>query len=274
MKRNTLIPLEWYVETSIQFIKKHEPPEGYYVGFSGGKDSIVTLELTKMSGVKFTAYYSATGIDPPEAIQFIRKHYPEVKWLYPKYSFWDGIKNKCPPLRISRWCCDVLKKEPSSKIPLNHRIMGIRGEESSKRRKRGQISHHKKTKQTIYCPIFYWLEWHVWEFIDKYELPYPSLYDEGFHRIGCVVCPFLSGANLRQHKLRYPKYYKIFEKSVKYWWDNKGKHNINKEPGKLGFTTADEYLQWWYNDKTACVCPSDDCAGIGSFVPFKREMVK
>ena len=27
---------------------------------------------------------------------------------------------------------------------------------------------------------------------EKYNLPFPSLYDEGYHRIGCVICPFMS----------------------------------------------------------------------------------
>lgn len=55
-----------YIQESIDFLRQHEPPEGYYVGFSGGKDSITTLELCRMSGVKYHAYYSCTRIDPPE----------------------------------------------------------------------------------------------------------------------------------------------------------------------------------------------------------------
>lgn len=89
--------LEDYVRESIKFLREHEPPEGYFVGFSGGKDSIVTLELCKMAGVKHEAFYSCTRIDPPEVVRFIREHHPEVKWLYPKMTFLAGIKRKCPP---------------------------------------------------------------------------------------------------------------------------------------------------------------------------------
>ena len=30
-------------EVAIQRLKQHEPPDGYYLGFSGGKDSIVIV---------------------------------------------------------------------------------------------------------------------------------------------------------------------------------------------------------------------------------------
>ena len=30
---------------AIQRLKQHEPPDGYYLGFSGGKDSIVIYDI-------------------------------------------------------------------------------------------------------------------------------------------------------------------------------------------------------------------------------------
>jgi phosphoadenosine phosphosulfate reductase len=254
-----LWPIERMVSDSIAFIREHEPPEGYFVGFSGGKDSIVTLKLVQMAGVKHETYYSCTGIDPPEVVKFIKKHYPDVKWLRPKYSFWEGIRKRSAPLRMSRWCCDLLKKDPSKHIPLNNRIMGLRAEESSRRRSRGQVDHMKRGNQIIYKPIFDWLEWHIWEFIEQNDLPYPSLYDEGFHRIGCVVCPFLHGSKVRQHRQRWPGIYKTFEHAVKWRHEN----NPNKDKyAATKYPTLEEYLRYWYDDKTPCTCPSNDCAGV------------
>ena len=85
------------VAEALDFIREHEPPEGYFVGFSGGKDSIVTLALVREAGVKHKSFYSATGIDPPEIVRFIRREYPEVVFLRPKMTFWDGIRRKSPP---------------------------------------------------------------------------------------------------------------------------------------------------------------------------------
>jgi phosphoadenosine phosphosulfate reductase len=243
-----MMPVEPLVEEAIAFIRQHEPPEGYFVAFSGGKDSIVMLELVRMSGVQYTAYYAATGIDPPELCKFIRQHYPEVKWLRPKMTFWEGVYKRMPPLRLQRWCCDVLKKDPSKHIPLSHRIAGIRAEESLKRASLPRADYYKKQKQWLYKPIFHWLEWHVWDFIETHGLPYPSLYDEGFARIGCVVCPFLCRRNQRainQHKARWPKQYKTFEHAVTRWWWKK-RNSAGFRPEDYKDTTPEEYIAAWY----------------------------
>jgi phosphoadenosine phosphosulfate reductase len=234
--------LEEYELEAIEFLQKHEPPEGYFLGFSGGKDSIVCYHLCQMAEVKFAAYFACTGIDPPEIYKFIRKHYPEVIWKYPKMSFWAGIKKKGPPYRRIRWCCDILKKNPTKNIPLPHRIMGIRAEESAKRSMRPRIDEYLK-KEILYKPIFHWLEWQVWEFIEKYRLSYPGLYDEGFDRIGCIVCPFLSKRKKAIAKERWPKTHEIFEKVVSEWW---GIKNRNTEYSK--YKTDRELIDNWYSD--------------------------
>lgn len=58
---------------AIALLRLHEPPEGYYLAFSGGKDSCVIKELAKRAGVKFDAHYGNTTIDPPELVRFIKK---------------------------------------------------------------------------------------------------------------------------------------------------------------------------------------------------------
>jgi phosphoadenosine phosphosulfate reductase len=221
LQRHLLMPMAEAVREAVEFIQIHEPPEGYFVGFSGGKDSICTLKLVEMAGVKYRAFYSCTGIDPPEIVRFIRENYPQVQFLFPKETFWQGIRKRNPPLRFQRWCCETLKHlEPEIHMP--NKIMGIRQEESHARSNRGRIN--KKPKSTVYSPIFYWMEYHVWTLIEEQGLVYPSLYDEGWDRIGCVICPFLLHKNQRRidiAKARWPGVFKVFEKVCREWWEQK-----------------------------------------------------
>jgi len=236
--------LDLIVREALSFIKLHEPPEGYFGAFSGGKDSIVSLELVRMAGVRYQAYYSVSGIDPPEVVGFIRKHYPEVAFLHPKMTFWEGIRKKFPPLRTKRWCCDYLRKYPSRAIPLKNRIMGMRMEESSARAVRPRIERNKREKATVFKPIFLWQSWTVWDFIARYDLSYPSLYDEGWDRVGCVVCPFICNPNMKQisrNKERWPGIYKAFERAVTDWFNTR-----KAEGAALRENTAEEYIEHWY----------------------------
>lgn len=105
------------VEKAIKRLQMYEPPEGYYLCFSGGKDSVVIKALADMAGVKYDAHYNVTSVDPPELVRFIKREYPEVIFDYPRdkngnrETMWTLIpKRKIPPTRVARYCCAVLKE--------------------------------------------------------------------------------------------------------------------------------------------------------------------
>lgn len=130
--------LQKKIDTSIRRLQSFEPPEGYYLAFSGGKDSQCNYHLAKMAGVKFDAHYNVTSVDSPEIIYFIREHYPDVIFDYPRdkdgkrITMWNLIvKNKMPPTRLARYCCQSLK-ESQGKGRIT--VTGVRWAESIRRR--------------------------------------------------------------------------------------------------------------------------------------------
>lgn len=127
------------IDTAIRRLQAFEPEDGYFVAFSGGKDSQCIYHLCKAAGVKFDAHYSVTSVDPPELLYFIREHYPDVIWEVPhdkdgkRISMWSVIaKSTIPPTRLSRYCCDKLK-ECNGKGRIV--VTGVRWAESARRKK-------------------------------------------------------------------------------------------------------------------------------------------
>lgn len=229
-------------EIAIRFLQEHEPFEGYAGMFSGGKDSSVLMDLGVKSGCNITWFYSLMP-DPPELIKFVRS-YPNIHVLHPPYSFWAGILKNFPPHRKAAWCCRVLKEGPSIKLPYTHRLLGIRAEESRNRAKQGMVN--KITRKRInYHPLYDWKEWEIWEYIEQNKVRYCSLYDDGFARLGCVVCPKRTNTKSQELFRRcWPQYFRLFEKQVKKWWKVKGQFR-ETELAK----NADEFIQNWYNGK-------------------------
>lgn len=124
------------VKEALRFLRDLEPPEGYWLAFSGGKDSITIYELAKMAGVKFEAHYNFTTIDPPELVAFIRDNYSDVIIDHPQKSFFKLVEEKGYPTRQGRWCCSELKERSGDGRKV---VTGIRKQESVKRSKRKAV---------------------------------------------------------------------------------------------------------------------------------------
>ena len=127
------------VKASIERLKAFCPQEGYYLAFSGGKDSVVCKALMDMSGCKYDATYRITSVDPPELVRFIKEKHPDVKREFPRYSdgsvitMWNLIPRKLmPPTRLVRYCCSYLKESGGDG---RMTVTGVRWAESDSREK-------------------------------------------------------------------------------------------------------------------------------------------
>lgn len=147
------------VEKAIDALKTFEPPEGYYVAFSGGKDSVVIKALCDMAGVKYDAHYRITSVDPPELVRFIKEKHPDVSMDYPRYSdgtvatMWNLIpKKRMPPTRLVRYCCDVLKESGGEG---RMTVTGVRWAESNNRKNnQGKVTIYNADKELEEHPDF------------------------------------------------------------------------------------------------------------------------
>lgn len=116
---------------------KYDPEFGFYVGFSGGKDSQALYHMMQLCEVPMKAYFSPTSIDPPENIRFIRTNYPEVEFTKITENIFTVFKRvKVLPSRKLRWCCAYFKERGGEGKVV---CTGVRKAESVKRSKRNEI---------------------------------------------------------------------------------------------------------------------------------------
>lgn len=185
------------------------------VSYSGGKDSDVILELTKMAGIKYEAIYKNTTIDPPGTIKHCKDN--GVTILQPKETFFQLIEKKGPPSRFVRFCCEVLKEYKVR----DRAIQGIRREESTKRAERYKEpemcrTYPKGGKARIYLPILEWSLEDVARFIEERGIRLaPAYYDEAGvchydRRLGCIGCPLATEWKRREQFKQYPKMLRLW----------------------------------------------------------------
>jgi len=251
------IPLSEKVRKAILLIQEYEPkalelsPDGYYVAFSGGKDSIVMAKIFEMSGVKYQLWYNNVTIDPPELVRFIKDKYPQAKWNSGKKNLPAQMVNESqgPPTRIARWCCEIYKEQGGKEY---FKSIGVRAEESARRKGAWQtLSIDRKSKTPVMCPILYFTEKDVWQFIRQEKLEYCSLYDEGFKRLGCIGCPMSGPTGQARDFARWPKYEEMWRRGFVAYWD-KYKGLPRRDGGDRWIEkmeTVDDLWKWWTSGK-------------------------
>lgn len=191
------------VDLAIERLRSFEPADGYFLAFSGGKDSQVIYHLALEAGVRFEAHFSVTTVDPPELLRFIKREYPKVIWDRPRKTMWQLIEdNRIPPTRLLRFCCRELKEDKGVGRIV---VTGVRWQESRARSTRGMVEGCTKGHKSYVHPIIDWTEDDVWSYHRSRNLPHCELYDQGFTRIGCVMCPMGDSKGQHRDMARWPR---------------------------------------------------------------------
>ena len=115
----------------------YDSENGFYLAFSGGKDSQCLYHVAKLAGVKFKAHMNLTSVDPPEVIHFVKAQYSDVELIKPKKSIYQAaVDIGILPTKRVRWCCKEFKESAGAgKVTL----IGIRHAESSRRAARQEV---------------------------------------------------------------------------------------------------------------------------------------
>lgn len=179
----------------LQSIPLHngEPIEILY---SGGKDSDVILELTRMAGINYKAIYKNTTIDPIGTIKHCMDNGVEI--VRPKKTFAELLAYGGMPNQFYRFCCNTLKEYPI----LYNVVIGVRKEESVARAKRyvepvvcKVFNKRKNIREQQILPILDWTIEDELEFIKERGIKLHPLYyrEDGTldltRRLGCMCCP-------------------------------------------------------------------------------------
>lgn len=257
VKRALAQPLDDKIARSIGLLRMYasvaERTTGkpIWLAFSGGKDSCVIKQLAVEAGIPFEAWYNQTTIDPPELVRFIREHHADVLWNKPKMPLLRMLSEqpKGPPTSLMRWCCERYK-EGGGKGRL--RVIGVRVSESARRKAIWKEFIPVSGGGGMLAPICYWTDEDVWSFIRSRNLPYCSLYDDGFKRLGCVGCPLAGKKGQDREFARWPGYEAAWKRAVFRFWDKW--HGVPNKKGERryfeDFGSAQGLWDWWRSGKS------------------------
>lgn len=205
--------MESFVQETIQkiyntYIAYKNKVDLFYVAFSGGKDSIVTLDLVQraLPHNDFKVLFGNTDMEFPTTLALAKKirqyceregvSFYEAKADFSAIQSWNRFG---PPARKVRWCCTVHKTAPVInklceiyELDKLHSMMitGVRGDESAARSDYDELSFGKKLAgQYSYHPILAWSSAEVFLYIFGQRLLMNEAYKYGFNRVGCIMCP-------------------------------------------------------------------------------------
>ncbi len=217
-----------------------------YVSFSGGKDSLTTLDLTRSAVKKLIkVFFANTGIEFPETVEFARRFCQEnnieLIEVDAKEAFWENLTSFGPPAKDFRWCCKLCKLAPINTVMEEctrggRKCITIDGKRRYESFTRSRIAPKEENPfipgQVSVFPIRNWRAIEVWLYLYYRKLEYNPLYNMGFERVGCWLCPAELNAEYYRFKELHPELFARWNEFLLKWAEE---HGLMDEFIKYGF---------------------------------------
>lgn len=188
------------------------------VAFSGGKDSLVALHLMLQVDENPLVIFNNTTVEFPETLEYVRNLADswgfELKVASPPKNMLKMVKKKGWATHEERWCCRFCKDGPAlgmmEREGFEAEVTGTIRTESIYRRSLTPFRPPKKEPHIFRInPVYDWNLQEIWRYIREKKLPYNSLYNKGYRRIGCWCCPLNGPSHYRRLKKTHPKLYEL-----------------------------------------------------------------
>lgn len=156
-----------------------------YVSFSGGKRSLVLLHMARRSQRKLKALHIDTGAEFDNLLLYMEKM--RRLWGFDLLRTPSGEKQMKPDHKKD--CCKRLILEPQDAAVVKHKIDCLLiGSSYEDENWSDQIASPENNVRGRVYPILHLTDEDIWAYIEEYNLPYCSLYDQGYRRLDCEPC--------------------------------------------------------------------------------------
>lgn len=174
-------------ETLIKFVAAKYSRDSVFIAWSGGKESTVLLYIVASmyrGKIPFPVFFLDSGTEPIEVYDHINKvskllalnliRNPVAKKQSSKKIIMNNNKNTIG-LDYKNSVTELIKKKGISVT-----IKGVRWRDHNNQRK---VFLLKENGAVSLCPLLHFEEKDIWNYIYKYNIPYVSLYEEGYREL-------------------------------------------------------------------------------------------
>jgi 3'-phosphoadenosine 5'-phosphosulfate sulfotransferase (PAPS reductase)/FAD synthetase len=191
--------------------------------FSGGKESVVMLRLLEKAAIAANLVFVGTGVDVPEDVEFFNRVLRPYIAARPQFHLETSIAEETLFLRAlqeeggldarSPWCRKrikaPLKAAITSKLYGERPFVALEGSrwyENDFRRSHSSVNWINDYSDQLWLhPIAAWNGLDIWSYITREQLPQNPLYELGFQRTTCWLCPLVNPAHMNISMNRYPE---------------------------------------------------------------------